>query len=194
MTRSLAGLGPAVAIAAAAALIAPSVGEAASPRSAGDVAALGQTLEALRDAIVAEGPDAMQATIRDTATGQSWINNRRREWSAFALDAPGCNFSFHYRMLDEGKVQVDHDGGVPLDLVRTVEVANLDDVMRKVDAQGGHPTWVTHNQPTIWRVNLVRSDNAENAFYFYSLDHARRTAALFKRAAELCGAAGVQLD
>ena len=186
-------LGLAAAAVAAALAMAPA-GRAAAAPAPGDVAALDQTLQALRDAVVAEGPSAMQASIQDTATGQTWVNNRRREWSAFVLDPAGCGFSFHYRMLDEGEVKVDHDGGVPLADVRTIEVGNLDDVMRKVDAQGGHPTWVTHNQPTIWRVNVVRADASENAFYFYDLDHARRVAALFKRAAELCGAEGVQLD
>lgn len=175
-------------LAAATALVGPTLAASVDRMS------LAQTMDYIRDLVTAEGPNEYRTTTRDTASGDSWSYTRRREITAFDPDVAGCSLGFHYRMLEDGAVKVDVEGGVPLREVRSVAVEDLAIAMRAVDAQAGHPTWSGHNEPTVWRTNVVREDGHANAFYFYSRDHALLAARAFKHAAELCGVAHVQLD
>jgi hypothetical protein len=169
-------------IAGAAVLASPVVGHAQS---------LSDVFDLIRNAIVSEGAVEWAGFVHDSnpAPGQQsdWTYQRRVETTNFNYDLANCYFDFHYRVITNGSVSSDIDGGVPLRLARTIKVATERQLVEQRDAQNGHPTWASRLQPQIYDVDVIRSDGQENVFSFYDADTANHVSRLFSQAASLCG-------
>src|SRR5579871_2269223 len=99
-------------------LAAPMVGHAQS---------LSDTFDLIRNAIVAEGAVVWEGFVHDSnpPPGQQsdWTYQRRIETSNFTYDLDNCFFDFHYRVITDGSVSSEVDGGVPLKQARIIKVA-----------------------------------------------------------------------
>jgi hypothetical protein len=159
--------------------------------SASHAQSLSDVFDQLRNAIVAEGAVEWEGFVHDSApqpgAQSDWTYQRRVETSNFSYDLSNCFFDFHYRVITDGSVSSDVDGGVPFRMARTIKVSTEAELVEQRDAQSGHPTWASRLQPEIYDVDVIRSDGAENVFSFYDAESARHMAGLLEQAASLCG-------
>lgn len=161
----------------------------------GHAQSLSDVFDLIKNAIVSEGPVVWEGFVHNsnpTPGYQSdWTYQRRIETTNFNYDLDNCDFDFHYRVLTDGSVSSEVDGGVPLRLARTIRVATEAQLVSQRDAQSGHPTWASRLQPEIYDVDVIRSDGQDNVFSFYDSDTANHVAKLFEQAASLCGVSTV---
>ena len=167
----------------------------AAPAVSHAQAGLAQTFDNIQAAIVSQGAVVWEGFVHDSAPqpGQSadWTYQRRVEISDYRYDLPNCTFSFHYRVITNGKVSSDLEAGAPLHQARIIKVAPEAQLVSQRDAQAGNPTWASRIQPEIYDVDIIRGDGVDNAFSFYDLQTATRVARAFEHAAELCGVSPV---
>jgi len=162
---------------------------------AAPVAVHAQSLEdvfdQIKNAIVSEGAVEWEGFVHDSnpPPGQDsdWTYQRRVETSNFNYDLGQCFFDFHYRVITNGAVSSEVDGGVPLRQARTIKVATEKQLVEQRDAQNGHPTWASRLQPNIYDVDVIRENGDENVFSFYDIATANHVSDLFERAARMCG-------
>jgi hypothetical protein len=168
-------------------LAAPSVGAAQD---------LPGTFDIIKNAIVSQGAVVWEGFVHDSnpPAGQqsNWTYQRRIEISNYVYDLPGCLFSFHYRVVTDGKVSSDIEAGVPLRQAAVIKVASEASLVQMRDAQSGHPTWSSRIQPEIYDVDVIRTDGTENVFSFYDLGTANNVAREFQRAAAMCGVTNIR--
>jgi hypothetical protein len=152
---------------------------------------LSDTFDLIRNAIVAEGAVEWEGFVHDSnpPSGQQsdWTYQRRIETSNFSYDLDNCFFDFHYKVITDGSVSSEVDGGVPLRKARIIKVATEAQLVSQRDAQNGHPAWSSRLQPQIYDVDVIRDDGTENVFSFYDSSTANHVSDLFEHAASLCG-------
>jgi hypothetical protein len=172
-----------LAVSAAAALMAPSVGAAQS--AAGDLS-LHDAMAAVKRAILSQGSVAWQGNVRAGDTGQTWTYTRSVETTNITLNESSCILSFHYKVITNGDVSVDIDAGIPFGEVESLEATTEAALVQRRDARSGHGSWVSTLTPEIYDIDLVRGDGTENVISFYSSDMANQAIDAIERARQLC--------
>jgi hypothetical protein len=163
--------------------------------AAGHAQSLSGVFDQMQNAIVSQGAVVWEGFVHDSAAQPGyqtdWTYQRRVETSNFSYDLGNCYFDFHYRVITDGAVSTEVDGGVPFRMARTIKVETEAQLVEQRDARSGHPTWASRLQPQIYDVDVIRSDGNENVFSFYDLPTANHMAQLLERAASMCGVESV---
>jgi hypothetical protein len=111
---------------------------------------------------------------------------RSLELSNVNTDADRCSISFHWR-FDNGKNTgiVDKDEEIALKQVREIVLLQMEQVVQRAAAKGGHPEIGIKVDPPIFLVS-VRGEHSM-MFNFYDEDLSARVSKAMQHAVELCG-------
>ncbi len=158
---------------------------AASPARA---QSLGDTLSFLRDNIGGQGQLTESETVRDTSTGQSWVENWTMLYEDLRPDLAACSLTFHAEFTRNGQSIFSGDLTYALGQVTAVRLLSLDQNMEENNAHSGHPTWSVVTNPPGLDVKITFAAGNSGGFYIRDPNLSPRIAAAVARAAELCGA------
>ncbi len=145
------------------------------------------TLGFIRDQIAAVGQLNYASTTHDSSDNQTWDNQFTVEASNVTRDDAACSVSFHWHTTIDGKQAQDLESTIPFNIVTSATVTSLDDDIARLNAEGGHTSWVSQMRPPIWVLLVRKSNGHSNTIDFTDRDLAERVAKAVRHAAELCG-------
>jgi hypothetical protein len=160
-----------------------------SPQPAADNAALLRaTMGTLENELSSTGTVSFSVLTQNKADGRTSQVTHVQQASNVVADPAQCRVSYHWKVLHNGAVTWDKDGGFLLRDVTAVVVEPESQHKTELDAKGGRPNLVTISTTPAVTALLVRGPSGPvNQFPFTDADLADRTAATLKQAVKLCG-------
>lgn len=146
------------------------------------------TLEFLRATLQNNPQINYTLGYNNTSNGTSGSNTFTIKETEPKVYLDACTLGFHDVELRDGTVTFQSDTtGLPFKDVSAVNIVDVVENTRVVNASTGHPELVpTVSNPPVYIVYAHRY-SGQNLFYFYDQDIAQRFANAVRHAAEICG-------
>jgi hypothetical protein len=161
------------------------------PKPADAGPSLEVTMKFVQDKLNDIGPVNYAGYGHDNAVGTDWTYQSKVEITKVVADRGACRISFHLRVETNGAVTQDTDAGFPLKAIGDVVVMPLEQDVKQLSAEAGHPAWTFRVDPPAFVLKAHRTDiKGTNDFDFYDEQMANRVAKAIVHAVELCGGGG----
>jgi hypothetical protein len=155
------------------------------PPMRGDAASLQGTMKFIQDKLPGKVNSVLYRHNNISGTDENPIKESF-ELSNVSADASRCYITFHTRYSNADKV-FDSDGELFLKQVREVVPTQLETVLQRNAAKGGHPEVSFKVDPAIFVVMLKGESKNNKMFRFYDDTLADRVSKALQHAVELCG-------